>query len=129
KMNSQEESSTSFQKNIYTDESDSDNNSDDIIPSTNTLISPNKKRNKGKTSFVWKYFEVIGSKDICQVVVKKKGKDQKCGKEYIHNNSTSNMIAHLQSHNIVDSKKLKSELQKKRQTTLPEMIKSNTPHR
>ncbi|CAG8697781.1 2688_t:CDS:2, partial [Racocetra fulgida] len=41
------------------------------------------------------------------------------------------MIAHLRSHNIVDSKKLKPETPQKRQATLPAMIKSNTntPHK
>ncbi|CAG8624338.1 12956_t:CDS:2 [Racocetra fulgida] len=36
------------------------------------------------------------------------------------------MITHLQFHNIVDSKKLKSEEPQKQQATLPAMLKSNT---
>ncbi|CAG8555361.1 10136_t:CDS:2, partial [Scutellospora calospora] len=49
--------------------------------------------------------------------------------DYIHDNLTSNMIAHLRSHNIIDKKKLKTEVQQKRQTTLLEVIKFNTLHK
>ncbi|CAG8816423.1 15717_t:CDS:1, partial [Racocetra fulgida] len=46
---------------------------------------------------------------------------------YFHDKSTSNMIAHLRSsHNIVDDKKLKSEVQQIHQTKLPEIINVNT---
>ncbi|CAG8539227.1 8564_t:CDS:2 [Scutellospora calospora] len=92
-MNSQE-SSSSFQKNTYTDKSD-----------------------------------IIGTKDVCQVIIKKNEKNQKCEKEYVHDNLTSNMITHLRLYNIVNSKKLKSDIQQKRQTTLLEMVKTNTPHK
>ncbi|CAG8791989.1 6800_t:CDS:1, partial [Racocetra fulgida] len=109
-MDSQD-SSSSLQRNMYTDESDNENNND-TSSITNTTTNTKKKRNKSKTSFVWKYFDVIGDKDVCKVIVKKKCEDKKCGSEYIYNGSTSNMIAHLRSsHNIVDSKKLKSETQ------------------
>jgi hypothetical protein len=73
-MTDTQESSLSFQRDTYTDESNSDNNSSDIVSLINMLTS-NKKRTKNKLSFVWKYFEVIGTKDVCQVVVKKKEKD------------------------------------------------------
>ncbi|CAG8724630.1 21979_t:CDS:2, partial [Dentiscutata erythropus] len=80
---SQTESSSGFQKNVFTDESDSENNNS--IPFvTNTLASVKKRRNKNKPSFVWKYFKVIDKKDICHVIVKKKGEDQICGADYIH---------------------------------------------
>ncbi|CAG8791832.1 6070_t:CDS:1, partial [Racocetra fulgida] len=128
-MDSQEEYSSSFQKSIYTDESDSENNSNDTFSTTSTTTntSTKKKRNKGRKSFVWKYFKKIGNKDICDVEIKKNGKDQKCGTEYTHDGSTSNMIAHLKSaHNIVDSKKLKPKVQKNRQTTISESIQLNT---
>ncbi|CAG8812851.1 28573_t:CDS:2, partial [Dentiscutata erythropus] len=50
---------------------------------------------------------LIDMDDVCQVVVKVKGKEQKCGMEYTHDGSTSNMIAHLRSvYNIVDDNHL-----------------------
>ncbi|CAG8524477.1 4790_t:CDS:1, partial [Scutellospora calospora] len=130
---SQEESSSSLQKSIYTNETDSKNDSNSTSSITNILISTKKKRNRSKKSFVWKYFEVVEKKDrkkdICQVMVKKNGEDKKCETEYFHDNSISNMIAHLRSHNIVDNKKLKSETQQNRQATLTEMIRSDIPHK
>ena len=78
-MESQKESSSSFQSNAHTNESDSENNSNDILSITNTLTGVKKSRKgKNKSSFVWKYFKVIDGKDVCHVNVKKKGKDQIC---------------------------------------------------
>ncbi|CAG8644767.1 9889_t:CDS:1, partial [Scutellospora calospora] len=113
-IDSQEGCSSSFQKTVYTNKSGSESNSDSIpsiIVSTSTKKKSKKRKSNNRKSFMWDYFKVIGNKDVCQVIIKKKGRDKKCEKEYIHNNSTSNMIAHLQSHNIVDNKKLKSEAQ------------------
>jgi len=125
-MDSQEESSSSFYKTTYTDQSDSE--ADNInTSSTTNLISSKKKRDRNKSSFVWKYFKVIGDKDVCQIEIRK---DKKCGQEYLHDKSISNMISHLRvQHNIVDNKRLKSEIQQIRQTTLPDIIKTNIPHK
>ncbi|CAG8712165.1 3482_t:CDS:2 [Racocetra fulgida] len=72
----------------------------------------------------------IGENDICQVFIKKNGIEKKCETEYFHDKSTSNIIAHLRSsHNIIDDKKLKSEVQQIRQTKLPEIINVNTPYK
>ncbi|CAG8609912.1 14262_t:CDS:2, partial [Cetraspora pellucida] len=123
---SQKESSSSFQSNAHTNESDSENNSNDILSITNTLTSVKKsKKGKSKSSFVWKYFKVIDEKDVCYVNVKKKGKDQICGTDYVHDNSTSNIISHLRtSHKIVDNKKLTSEIQ---QTVVEWILLDNLP--
>ncbi|CAG8748959.1 3801_t:CDS:2, partial [Racocetra fulgida] len=101
-MESQEES-------IYTNETDSESDNNNMTSSTNTLAGEKK--------------------DVCQVMIKKKGEDKKCEVEYVHDNSTSNMIAHLRSHNIVDNKKQKSETQQNKQTTLTEIIQSNIPNK
>ncbi|CAG8591146.1 28244_t:CDS:2 [Dentiscutata erythropus] len=58
-MESQEESSSSLQKSIYTNETDSENDSNDIPSITNILTGPKKKRNRN------------GKKDVYQVMVKK----------------------------------------------------------
>ncbi|CAG8713400.1 9122_t:CDS:2, partial [Cetraspora pellucida] len=118
---------------VYTNKTDSESDSNNMPSSTSTLASTKKKRNRSKKSFMWKYFTVVETKDekkdVCQVMVKKKGEDKKCEVEYIHNNSTSNIIAHLRSHNIIDNKKQKSEIQQNKQTTLTELIRSNIPHK
>src|SRR5260363_153989 len=125
-MDSQEESSSSFYKTTYMDQSDSEADTTNTS-STTKLISSKKKKGKNKSSFVWKYFKVIVNKDICQIEIRK---DKKCGQEYLHDKSTSNMISHLQvQHNIVDNKRLKSEIQQIRQTTLPDIIKTNTSYK
>ncbi|CAG8731125.1 25023_t:CDS:2 [Cetraspora pellucida] len=99
-MDSQKESSSSLYK-TYMDQSDNEAN--------NTNTSSTAK--------------LISSK-------KKKRKDKKCEQEYLHDKSTSNMISHLRiQHNIVDNKRLKSEIQQIRQTTLPNIIKNNIPHK
>ena len=125
-MDSQEESSSSFYKTTYTDQSDSEANNTNVS-STTKLISSKKKRGRNKSSFVWKYFKVIGDKDICQIEIRK---DKKCEQKYLHDKSTSNMISYLRvQHNIVDNKRLKSEIQQIRQTTLTNLIKTNIPHK
>ncbi|CAG8644109.1 19520_t:CDS:2 [Racocetra fulgida] len=101
-MESQEET-------VYTNKTNSESDSNNMPSSTSTLADEKK--------------------DVCQVMVKKKEEDKKCEVEYIHDNSTSNMIAHLRSHNIIDNKKQKSEIQQNKQTTLTELIRSNIPHK
>ncbi|CAG8780675.1 7218_t:CDS:2 [Dentiscutata erythropus] len=106
-MDSQKESSSSFYKTTYTDQSDSEADNTNVS-STTKLISSKKKRSRNKSSFVWKYFKVIGDKDVYQIEIRK---DKKCGQEYLHDKSTSNMISHLRvQHNIVDNKRLKLPL-------------------
>ncbi|CAG8693770.1 10374_t:CDS:2, partial [Racocetra fulgida] len=107
----------SQEKSIYTNETDSESDNNNMTSSTNTLADTKKKRNRSE------------KKDVCQVMIKKKEEDKKCEVEYVHDNSTSNMIAHLRSHNIVDNKKQKSKTQQNKQTTLTEIIRSNIPHK
>ncbi|CAG8503372.1 2603_t:CDS:2 [Racocetra fulgida] len=123
-----------IQKIIDTNESDSENNSDSILPSTtistNTKKKIKKRKIKSRKSFVCDYFKVIGSKYVCQIIIKKYVIDKKCEAEYLHDNSISNMIVHLQSsHNIVDPKKLNAEIQRAQQTILPKIVKNDIPYK
>ncbi|CAG8845951.1 20506_t:CDS:2, partial [Racocetra persica] len=108
----QEESSLScFRKRSHDDRNN---------PSNATFKPAPKKKNRSKYK----------RNNVCQVVVKVKRKEQKCGMEYTHDGSTSNMIAYLCSvHNIVDDSKLKAEIQQARQTKLHEIIKVNALHK
>ncbi|CAG8522928.1 3491_t:CDS:2, partial [Scutellospora calospora] len=68
--------------------------------------------------------------DMCQVIIKRKGTEQKCGKEYTYDELISNMITHLYSdHSILNNNKLKSEIKHVYQTKLPDLINNNIPHK
>ncbi|CAG8812693.1 8424_t:CDS:1, partial [Dentiscutata erythropus] len=74
---SQEDSQEEFSLSCFRKRSHDDGNDP---PNATFKPAPKKKnRSKRKRSFVWKHFKLIDTDDVCQVVVKVKRKEQKCG--------------------------------------------------
>ncbi|CAG8760961.1 11391_t:CDS:1, partial [Cetraspora pellucida] len=79
--------------------------------------------------YVWDYFEVENGRDVCKIVVLKKGVEDECGTDYKHDGRTSNMKFHLRTKHRILGRNDLDQNPNKCQLQIDKMIRKVPPHK